>query len=136
MAGQDYRLVRESHDVLLQASDQSVLVAVGEIGAPYAVREQTVTAKQQGLKCQFFPIDIVRHDDITNTINNISKSSMLMGRGAYTYIAHPLSFIARIPLNSFRLKKKYRVPFWHSVKNMLAGVRYYNKHRHDKQSYQ
>ena len=108
-------------------------------GAPLSCGEEellVLTAKQQGLKCQFFPIDIVRHDDITNTINNISKSSMLMGRGAYTYIAHPLSFIARIPLNSFRLKKKYRVPFWHSVKNMLAGVRYYNKHRHDKQSYQ
>lgn len=108
-------------------------------GAPLSCGEEellVLTAIRKGLKCKFFPIDIVRHDDITNTVTNVGKSYMLMGRGAYTYIAHPLSFIARIPLNSYRLKKKYGVPFWHGVKNMLAGVRYYRKHRHDKQSYQ
>ncbi len=108
-------------------------------GAPLSCGEEellVLTAIRQGLKCKFFPIDIVRHDDITNTVTNVSKSNMLMGRGAFTYIAHPLSFIARIPLNSYRLKKKYGVPFWHGVKNMLAGVSFYRKHQNDKQSYQ
>ena len=107
-------------------------------GAPLSCGEEELfvfTAIKQGLKCQFFPIDIVRHDDITNTYTNITKSSMLMGRGAYTYVVHPISFIARIFLNSYRLKKNYGVPFWHGVKNMFAGVRFYKKHKKDKQSY-
>ena len=108
------------------------------IGAPLSCGEEEVlvlSSIKHGLKCQFFPIDIVRHDNITNTFTNIGKSSMLMARGAFTYLAHPKSFMARILLNSYRLKKKYGVAFWHGVKNMLAGVRFFKKHRHDKQSY-
>lgn len=108
-------------------------------GAPLSCGEEEVfvlSAIKSGLKCQFFPIDIVEHDCITNTFTNISKNNMLMGRGAYIYVAHKPSFIARIFLNSYRLKKKYGVSFCHAVKNMLAGVSYYKKHHHDKQSYQ
>ena len=109
------------------------------IGAPLSCGEEelfVLSAIKCGLTCHFFPIDIVRHDDITHTFTNISSRSMLMARGAYIYIAHKPSSIARIFLNSYRLKKKYGVAFWHGVKSMFAGIRYYKKHRHDKQSYQ
>lgn len=108
------------------------------IGAPLSCGEEEVlvlSAVRHGLKCQFFPIDIVRHDNVTSSFSGVEKSGMLMARGAYTYLAHPKSFMARILLGGYRLKKRYGVGMRHGVKNMLAGVRYFKQHRHDKQSY-
>ena len=107
-------------------------------GAPLSCGEEEILlldAVKMGMNCRYFPIDIVKHVGITGIVQNIGRKDILMGRGAYMFIAKPLTFLPRLFLNSYRLKKKYNVPFTHAVSCMFSGIFYYLKHRNDKQSY-
>lgn len=85
-------------------------------------------ALAMGLSCKYFPAYVVSHDGPPTSVTRVHQPGTLKARGAYLYIAYRSTMIPRVLLISYRLHRDYKVPFFHAVRNMTAGILYIIKH--------
>ncbi len=84
-------------------------------------------ALTMGMNCMYFPAYVVEHLGETTSTTRVASHGTLKARGAYLYIAYRNTMLPRVLLISYRLHRDHGVPFFHAVRNMLAGISYIRK---------
>lgn len=81
------------------------------------------TARKKKLNCVFFPITITTHPHLS-TGNKLPDFKILRAKGAVTNIYHPISFLARIPVMAWQMKRAGKAKFFSAITNMFFGAFY------------
>lgn len=79
-------------------------------------------ARKRGLVCRFFPDTIVSHPHATTGLRKVEDPKIVEGFGAVLSKSYPGSFILRIPLKAYRLKKNNQYGFFKSIFFLVKGV--------------
>ncbi len=85
-------------------------------------------AVSMGLNCVYYPAYVAEHLGDTTSTTRAASPGTLKARGAYLYIAYRSTMLPRVAIISYRLHRDHGVPFFHAVRNMLAGISYIKKH--------
>lgn len=75
-----------------------------------------------GLKCMFFPIEITEHRGLATGRKTITDPGILLANGAVIALTHPVTFLPRIFVNAWRIKKQQRSTFWSALIEMTKGA--------------
>lgn len=81
-------------------------------------------ARESGLKCMYFPIEITSHPHISTGEQPNVSNGFLNANGAVIAVMHPWSFPLRIPVNAMRLCRAGRTGFFRAVYRMFEGAVY------------
>lgn len=81
-----------------------------------------LSAIRRGLNCMFFPINICTHPDLsTGTTERLSPGN-LRAMGCYTRIANRRSWIFRLLLKAWRVKRIRQAGFFFALRHLLDGA--------------
>lgn len=79
-------------------------------------------ARKKGYVCRFFPDTIVSHPAASTGLREISDPKVVEGFGAVISKSYPLTFLLRLPLKAYRLKKKKQYGFLKSLFYLTKGM--------------
>lgn len=98
------------------------------LGAPYlGSGEEEVfllDVLKTGLNCRFFPLEIVRHDDLTTFDTRGGDEGVLRARGMLLRIYYPYMWFPHYAVAAFRVSRKWNIGFYKALKCMFEGYAY------------
>ncbi|MGM9803437.1 MAG: glycosyltransferase family 2 protein [Muribaculaceae bacterium] len=99
------------------------------LGAPVlSAGEESVwmhDALAMGLRGQFYPVTIVRHDHATTSERNAFEKSVVMANAAYLYVAmRHNNMLLRALLMAWRVSRKGNVTFTEALRWVKEGISY------------
>ena len=80
-----------------------------------------LTARKLGLKCRFFPDVIASHPHDASGGKRITDPRAIQGFGAVITKSFPKTFLLRLPLKAWRLRKSGQSNFLFSLWHLFAG---------------
>ncbi len=81
-----------------------------------------LSAIRRGLHCYFFPINICTHPDLSTGTTVTLSPGNLRAAGCYITLAYPGSFILRIPLKAWRIRRAHQCSFTKALCHMFSGA--------------
>ena len=79
-------------------------------------------ARKKGFTCCFYPVVIARHEGESTGTRPIANPKALQASGKMIRLEFPLTWMLRIPLKAFRLKRSGRSSFATSLREMWKGA--------------
>lgn len=79
--------------------------------------------RRRGLVCRFFPDIIASHPHEASGRKAIKDSRTIHGMGAVLTQSYPRTFLFRIPIKAYRLKKSGKSGFFHALRHLSVGSR-------------
>lgn len=80
-----------------------------------------LTARKKGLKCRFFPEVLGSHPHASTGFRKIDDVKVLYSFGAVITKSYPRTFILRLPLKAYRLKKNNQYNFFGALFHLAVG---------------
>lgn len=77
--------------------------------------------RKRGLVCRFFPDEVSSHPHESTGFKAITNPRTVQGMGAVMTKCYPRTFMLRIPLKAYRLKKSGRSGFFYALRHLIAG---------------
>ncbi len=78
-------------------------------------------ALQAGLKCTFFPIEVVEQLGATTDTTHAAEPRVLMARGAIMYKTHSHCMLFRAIAVAWRLRRNKGIPFNYALEHTIKG---------------
>lgn len=81
-----------------------------------------LSAIRRNLHCHFFPVVICSHPELSTGTKNGLTPANLRATGCYITLAYPKTFLPRILLKAWRLRRNKQSRFFKSIRYMTAGA--------------